>query len=338
MILKSIELNNFMCYAGYNRFDFEEGINVIIGDNGYGKSKLFDAFYWVMYDQCFNTSQKAFRSTSQLKKLIVSDKAISEIEEGSVTASVVLTFHNTEKDSIYIVERRYQIRKVGDLIMEDSESEEIVSHKEMSILNAKVITDPIKIESIKKLILPDNIKPYMWFQGEQVESIIDFNKSDTLTQAINVLSNITRFDNIIKISDSLKESSTKELNRKQRDLSKDRGESEKLELERQQILNFIKQLELQELQVKDNLAKAEERSEMLLNKQAEAIKIRELEEKRKAIERNLNEVQLEFNTEQVNLHKRMFTNKWVLKGTENLFEEFSVMYNEFEQKKLQKQA
>ncbi len=338
MILTSIELNNFMCYAGFNRFDFKEGINVIIGDNGYGKSKLFDAFYWVMYDQCFNTSQKAFRNTSQLKKLIVSDKAIAETDQGPIMASVILTFHNTDKDSIYILERRYQVRKVGDSVMEDTESEEIVSHKEMSILNARVVTDPVKIESIKKSILPDNIKPYMWFQGEQVESIIDFNKHDTLTQAINVLSNITRFDNIIEIADSLKESSTKELNRKQRDLSKDRGESERLELDRQQILNQIKQLEIQELQVKDNLAKAEERSETLLNKQAEATKIRELEERRKSIERNLTEVQFEFNSEQVNLHKRMFTNKWVLKGTDGLFEEYSQLYNDFELKKLQKQA
>jgi DNA sulfur modification protein DndD len=338
MILTSIQLNNFMCYAGNNRFDFKEGINVIIGDNGYGKSKLFDAFYWVMYDECFNTALKAFRTTSKLKKLIVSDKAIAETDEGLITTSAILTFHNVEKDSIYILERRYQIRKVGESIMEDGESEEIISHKEMSILNAKIITDPVKIEAIKKMILPDNIKPYMWFQGEQVESIIDFNKQDTLTQAINVLSNISRFDNIIEIADSLKESSGKELNRKQRDLSKDRGESERLELERRQMLDQIKQFEKQELKVKDNLAMAEERSETLLNKQAEATKIRELEERRKSIERNLNEVQFEFNSEQINLHKRMFTNKWILKGTDNLFEEYSQKYNDFERKKLQKQA
>jgi DNA sulfur modification protein DndD len=327
-----------MCYSGNNRFDFTYGINLIIGDNGYGKSKLFDAFYWVMYDECFNTSLKAFRTTSRLKKLIVSDMAIAETDEGTITTSVILTFHNVEKDNIYILERRYQIRKAGEEIIEDGESEQIVRQKEMSILNSKVVTDPVKIEAIKKMILPDNIKPYMWFQGEQVESIIDFNKQDTLTQAINVLSNINRFDNIIELADSLKESSGKELNRKQRDLSKDRGESERLEIERQKLLEQIKQLDKQDLQVKDNLAMAEERSETLLNKQAEATKIRELEERRKSIEKNLNEVQFEFNSEQINLHKRMFTNKWVLKGTDNLFEEYSKKYNDFEQKKLQRQA
>lgn len=338
MILRSIELTNFMCYAGANKFDFTEGINVIIGDNGYGKSKLYDAFYWVMYNKCFNTSKKDFSDTSSLKRLIISDKAIYDIDEGVVTASVVLTFHNLEKDSVYTLERRYSVKKLFDKIIEDQDSEEVVLFKEMSYLNARQVTDKDEIKRIKNNILPDNIKPYMWFQGEQVESIIDFNKSDTLTQAINVLSNITRFDNIINVAKSLQESSAKEYQKKQRDLSGDRGRSESLELERQKLLDKINNLELQEIQIQDNLATAEEKSENLLNKLADAQKIREIEAKRNAVEKNLNDVQEEFDEEQKNLHKRMFTNKWVLKGTENLFEDYSNIYHLFERKKLQKEA
>lgn len=338
MILQSIELNNFMCYAGPNRFDFSEGINVIIGDNGYGKSKLYDAFWWVMYNQCFDTSIKKFKNTSLLKRQIVSDKAIDKMEEGMISASVILTFHNTEKDSLYILERRYSVRKSNDKLIEDQDSEEIIWFKEMSYMNAKEVKEADQIERIKKSILPDNIKPYMWFQGEQVESIIDFNKSDTLTHAINVLSNITTFDNIINLSEELKESSTKEFNKKQRDLSGDKGKSENLELERQHLLERIKALEIQDLQIKDNLATAEEKSETLLNKLADAQKIREIEAKRKSIEKNLKEIQDEYNEEQKNLHKRMFTSKWVLKGTENLFKEYGKMYNQFEHKKLQNEA
>lgn len=334
MILQSIELNDFMCYAGSNKFEFEEGINVIIGDNGYGKSKLFDAFYWVMYNECFNTSKKKFQSTNLLKRLIISDKAISEANDGIISASVTLTFYNTEKDCLYILDRKYSVKKSEDKIIEDFDSEETIWFKELSYLNAKEIKDSDQIEKIKKSILPDNIKPYMWFQGEQVESIIDFNQNDTLTRAINILSNITSYDNIITVADSLKESSLKEFNKKQRDLSGDKGKSEGLELDRQYLIERIKGLELQNIQIRDNLATAEEKSEILLNKHSDAQKIREIEIKRKSIEKNLTETQEEFNEEQKGLHKRMFTNKWVLKGTEDLFEEYSKMYNQFEHTKL----
>ena len=144
-----------MCYAGLNEFNFTEGINVIIGDNGYGKSKLYDAFWWVMYNQCFDTSVKKFRNTNVLKRQIVSDKAIDESNNGTITASVILTFHNTEKDSLYILERRYNVRKKDEEIVEDQDSEEIIWYKEMSYMNAKEIKDAEQIERIKKAILPD---------------------------------------------------------------------------------------------------------------------------------------------------------------------------------------
>lgn len=338
MILQSIELNNFMCYSGNNKFDFTEGINIIIGDNGYGKSKLYDAFYWVMYDRCFDTRKKDFFPTNTLKKHLISDKAINEIGEGFITASVILTFHHTEKNSIYILERRYKVRKTDNEIVEDRESEEIIKIKDLAYLNAREVADPVQIASIKKSILPDNIKPYMWFQGEQIESIIDFNKENTLTQAINVLSNISKYDNLINLANNLKDSANKEYQKKQRDLSGDKAKSESLELERVRLEDQVKALELQDLQIKDNLATAEEKSENLLNKIADATKIRELEERKKAIQRNLQDAQDEFHEEQLSLHKRMFTNKWILKGTEGLFNKYSEIYNKFEQTKLNRKA
>ncbi len=337
MLLTSIELNNFMCYSGTgNRFDFTVGINVIIGDNGYGKSKLYDGFYWVMFDHCFDTSTKKFSPTSKLKKSIISDKAISEIEDGKVTASVILTFHNPEKDNVYILERRYSIRKDGDKIIEEDKSEEIISQKDLSYMNAKIVGDPNEIERIKKYILPDNVKPYMWFQGEQVESIIDFNKSETLTDAINVLSNISRFDNIIEIADALEISSEKEYDKKLRDLSKDTTKSEQLSLEKEKLEKKIKALETEEMQLRDSSSTAEEKAESKLNKLEEAQTIRRIDQRRKDLEKNLSEIQAEFDREQINLHKKLFTNRWVLKGTEALFSEFNEKFDKYNQTKLQR--
>lgn len=338
MILQSIELNNFMCYSGHNKLEFTEGINIIIGDNGYGKSKLYDAFYWVIYDQCFDTRKKAFVNTTSLKKNIISDKAITETYDGFVTASVILTFHNTDKNSIYTLERRYRVKKEGDQIIEDQKSEEIIKMKDLTYLNAKEVTDPLVICNIKKSILPENIKPYMWFQGEEIEKIIDFNAENSLTNAINVLSNISQYDNMIKLATTLKESANKDYLKKQRDLSSDKEKSESLELNRQQLENLINANVLQELQFKDTLATAKEKSETLFNKIANAQQISMLEERKRGIQKNLAEAQDEYEQEQRLFSKRLFLNKWVLKGTASLFDDYSTVYNNFVQKKLSRKV
>jgi DNA sulfur modification protein DndD len=334
MIITSIEVENFMCYAGENKFEFTEGINLIIGDNGYGKSKLYDAFYWALYDQCFDTQTKEFTSTNLLRKSIVSDKAIYNTTSGDIQTSVKVTFHNQERRKIYIIERYLQTRKDDDEIHTDNRSIEVILEKELEYLNAAEVRDPQKIDLIKKSILPDNIKPYMWFQGEQVESIIDFNKQDTLTQAINVLSNITRFDKIKDIADSLFDSANKELRKKERDLSGDKTRSDTLELERERTAKQIENLEKQNLQIRDNISTAQEKFNSMLNKMESAERIKALEEKRKNLVKTLQETQDEFNEEQINLHNRMFTNKWVLKGTEHLFENFNKRYDSYITKKL----
>ncbi|WP_339349292.1 AAA family ATPase, partial [uncultured Alteromonas sp.] len=87
MLIKSLSLKNFQCYSGefnQNHFEFHNGLNLIIGNNGNGKSKVFDGFYWVLYDQIFDTNRREFTSTFQYGEKLISDKVtrscdISEI-------------------------------------------------------------------------------------------------------------------------------------------------------------------------------------------------------------------------------------------------------------------
>ena len=68
MLIKSISMKNFQCYHGDhedNLLHFKNGINLIVGDNGGGKSKLYDAFYWVLYDEIFSSDERTFKKTKQ---------------------------------------------------------------------------------------------------------------------------------------------------------------------------------------------------------------------------------------------------------------------------------
>jgi DNA sulfur modification protein DndD len=339
MIIESIELHNFMCYSGENRFDFTEGMNVIIGDNNHGKSKLYDAFYWAMFDQCFDTGLKKWMPTRHFGKDIISDKAIHEAEYGIVRAVVRVTFKNLEKGQAYIIERRLTAVKREDGTIADKESEETVLFKEFDFMQGKVITNPAEVDRIKKHILPDNIRPYMWFQGEQVESIIDFSHSSSLTQAINVLSNITRYDQVRELALSLEKSANEEYQRKARTQSKDQGRSEELAIRRKSLVERLDLLEKEELNKRDTLSEADEATQRLMGQFEDASRMRDLDVRQKSAERLLDEVSEDEKRERIALHKKMFTQQWVLKGTAHLLEEYNAnKYSKYEKTRLQRFA
>lgn len=337
MILKSLDLENFMCYYGENRLEFDEGINVIIGDNGYGKSKLYDGFYWVMYDHCYDTGAEDFRPTSEINDTIISDRAIYEADDGQIQCAVTLTFFDSRKEDTYTIRRQLTATKDDGAVNFGTKSVLKVT-KRTAFLEAQVVDDEDEIERIKRKILPDNIKPYMWFQGEQVEKIIDFKNSETLTQAINVLSDISRFDNIISTTETLFNQAKKELKKKQRSLSKDKDKSDELEKEQEQLEKRLKGYEQQLSEASENSHKAEAKSDELLNKLEDAKTITTLNDKRKEIEKEYNYTHQRLRSEELSFHKKLFTNAWVLKGTEDLFKQFSDKYSSYEEERLGKKA
>lgn len=338
MIIEKVELENFMCYSGKSSMEFKEGINVIIGDNGYGKSKLYDAFYWVLYDQVFVSEKKEFQSTRAVKSSIISDKAKVEATDGKLSTTVSITFHNMERDDVYILERKYTVKVNNGEFTEPNESEFTIMKRDLSYLNAKMVNDEEEKKKIVSKILPPQIKDYLWFQGEQVESIIDFNQQDTLTKAIKVLSNITRYDDIKEISHAVAKSGNNEYLREVKRLSKDKGKSDDLEIDKKRFEDKLEGLYEDEKEVKDNLSRAEERCDELLSKLSDATKVSELSQRKKNIIRQLEELNDSLKDEQTSFHRKMFRNKWVLKGTHSLHISYSEKFSEYENEKLKRAA
>jgi DNA sulfur modification protein DndD len=338
MIIEKIDIKNFMCYAGQNEFSFAPGMNVIIGDNGYGKSKLYDAFSWAMYDECFDTNDKKPKKTRFIGKSIISDKAVFEAEGGIVEASVRITFRDTEKDEQFEISRTLKGQKRGKDFITDAESIEEVTFRQIAGMTGRLLSNPDEIARVKRKILPDNIRPYMWFQGEQVESIIDFGESTSLSQAINVLSNISRFDQISEVAEALEKSALDQYHRKVRAQSGDKQKSDELETRREKIIERIAFLDTDIRTIKENLGNAEENAEKLINQQEVANEIRIAEERNKQLEADLNRIAKEEEVEKVNLHKKMFSRHWVLKGTDALVKQYNDKFLAYQEKKLAKKA
>ena len=76
-IIKNIAFKNFYNYYGDYKvqYDLREGLNIINADNGSGKSKLYNGFYWILNDEVYDSDDREFYSINAEPIQVVSNKA-----------------------------------------------------------------------------------------------------------------------------------------------------------------------------------------------------------------------------------------------------------------------
>lgn len=90
-MLIALELAGFKSFAEKTRFDFPDGITVIVGPNGSGKSNVVDAIKWVLGAQ----SAKALRGKDMID--VIFKGSSSAGRKPSNSAEATLVFDNSEK-------------------------------------------------------------------------------------------------------------------------------------------------------------------------------------------------------------------------------------------------
>ena len=84
MIIKEIRIKNFRSYYGDNNlFEFSDGLTLILGDNGDGKTTFFEALEWLFRTELDRGSQE-LENVSEMRK---SKLEIGEQDEVSVFMS-----------------------------------------------------------------------------------------------------------------------------------------------------------------------------------------------------------------------------------------------------------
>ncbi len=337
MFIKSIQLENFQCYYGDNNlFEFKEGLNIIIGDNGAGKSKLYDAFHWTLYDKVFDSASRSFEETTKVKNQLISDQAKDLCEIGSyVKTSVSLTVIDARRTE-YVLTRSYQCKKIAENEWRDDAKSSLDIFKK-EVLMPKLISSEEDKERIKRRIMPIGIKEYMWFQGEQVDSLINFKKSDTLTQAINVLSDIKEFDTYQAIAEAAYKSAEDEFKREEKRLSSDSKSYQTFENERlswkEELHRATKQLEL----LQGNMVRAEEEKQKIIGKMEDATKINSLETQVELAGQTVHRLEKELERKRLSFNKNLFSQKWLLLGLD-WTDSFGEKYHNYSQKKMEHKA
>lgn len=341
MKINSISMNNFHCYYGdSNIFEFSEGLNIVLGPNGYGKSKLYDAFQWVLTNQITDNdpnNRAGYKPTSLLKRELISEKALIECTIGeSVECKVSLEVEHVNGANFQLV-RSYTTTRSDEKNWFDSKDSKFTIYQR-DIIHFKPIPEGEHARVLESLI-PVDVRPYVWFQGERgVNSLIDTSSDDSLKVVIRRLSDIDKWDKYIAISKKAYDSAQNAFDQALRASKKNQDKVIGLQADQAAILRAISALETQIEETQRNLKGATEKNDALAISLENAQNLNQLRADEESVSREIKLLGDEIDHFYLSFNKKMFSNYWVLSSTENQIETFEQKYQEYSNKMLERKA
>lgn len=174
MIIRKIYIDNFLCYYDTNLFELSEGLNIILGENGEGKTKFFEAVDWL-----FSGENKAL-------DMLVSAKKLDEIEIGdSFRVRVSMTAEQYGEKSIITKSFIAQKQKANECKTHSYMIEGIEENisGERTQVDGQVLLDRI---------FPFQIRKYSMFKGEAELNV--FDNDTALVSLINLFSEAKHYE------------------------------------------------------------------------------------------------------------------------------------------------
>ena len=330
MKINSITINNFQSYYEEQTIEFGDGLNLIIGNGGKGKSKLFNAFYWVLFGKIYVTSEgwcttddlylsshKALHKFEYINKKALYDAKI----DGKVDCYVQLDLTD-DKGHNYIIERQASAIRQPVLEWDKPESWNVSPSSlkvTYDVATGTKNVNGIMAESIITDLFPEGIRGYIWFQGESLDSLIDFRKKQNLKDAVRHISYYPYYEKLTAIISKAKAKIESQESRKLREANKQNSEIRSLILKIDFLRGKIQTEEENKKKYENNIAQIEialADDETKMQGLAGFSKlIKDYDECEKEILRINNQL-----TEIDNSQRSLLPSLWILRGTDKLIE------------------
>ena len=240
MILKDIRIKNFRSYYGETTFSLSEGLTLIIGGNGDGKTTFFEALEWL-----FNTSAED-KKESNISAMRKSELEIGESDEVSVS----ITFeHEGEKE----LEKNFTFERVSADYVRTRDFKFIGYENEGS--------ERLSVKGTKLLerCFDSFIRKYCLFKGESELNV--FNNEAALKTLVDTFSGIKQFEELLALTEGFEQKSlnavNKEMQNDQKVSRKAKDLDSKLTLLIRDIFDCKKDIGIQETAISDYSNKLE---------------------------------------------------------------------------------
>lgn len=234
MIIKEIRIKNFRSYYGDNNiFEFSDGLTLILGDNGDGKTTFFDALQWL-----FNTTI----DKGNVDHMSEMRKSKMEIGEKDVVSVAMLFEHDGEKsvEKFFPVERVSEdFFRVGPLVYRGYET----SGLERIQVSGKNLIDRCYDAFIQR---------FSMFKGESELNV--FDNATALKDLVDKFSDIRKFDDLVEYTSSFEEKANSAYLKEMKSDRKVAGEAKALEL---QINRLAEEISTKKKDIKDKMTSLE---------------------------------------------------------------------------------
>ena len=115
MFIEKIIIKNFRSYYGVKTFNFWEGLNLVIGANGDGKSTFYDALSWVFSDSDGKRGYSTLPNEAQISAKLLNRMKPGDEDEVRVQVDLC---EGKEHKSVY---KRFKVKigSTGEIIVDD---------------------------------------------------------------------------------------------------------------------------------------------------------------------------------------------------------------------------
>ncbi|MBR4647913.1 MAG: AAA family ATPase [Bacteroidales bacterium] len=315
MIIKKIQIKNFRSYYGDNHLSLSKSLTLVIGDNGDGKTTLFEALEWL-----FDTTGEN-RKESHISEKRKSELRIGESDEVAVNISFehdgekeiekCFTFEKTTTDNIrtkdykfigYVVDGSERRRVAGDILL-------------------NMCFEPV-------------IRKYCLFKGENELNV--FDNDTALKTLVDTFSGIRDFDKLVDLTSSFEQSSARATSRELQNDRKVSKQAKELNAQLTDVVNDIQSIKTELNQKKISINKFSSELENLEKNQETTERYQAIKERIKGLKdkrvRLLALSSCEYNT-------NLLDEYWILRSFPPIIKEFSAKVSALskEKRRLDKQ-
>ena len=232
MEFKSITLRNFLSYFDENEIEFSDTTTIFIGQNNTGKSKIFDAINFTLYERIWITDKGEngawIDNTKEIALFILNNhKKSVALENGADSVDVSVSLCMDNGTSFITVERTYFYKKSSDSY-EYASKNFSVSEVDAFSGSCRTFAGDEATDRLNIYFSP-SIKDYFLFQGEASSKIMQLQKGGNFSRAVREIARLSVFEDAKELAEQYSEHVRLVITKKRNKNQKQREKQESLE-------------------------------------------------------------------------------------------------------------